>query len=223
MFQNLDYNKPYLLSVHVNQNGYLEKTYLSRHHIKTTTDEYDNYYLKVYLVDANGTEIQEGYLYFTINFMTNLNSFIGMYINPQFRNTGLASFLTATWIDLSLEDGLNLAVNKRQKKPFLLYILKKFAFEIDDISLYETRKSVIYICQKNNSLEKALFFRNPYQKEEFKNSRARKNDNYVILNSLDDDTTVLDQIILTDNYSLHKEDKDKSYRKVLDVFKRKQN
>ena len=218
MLQYMQYNIPYLHSTRFESFGYPLKIYLEKHHINNNT--HDNYYLKLYFILPNGKEILIGYLYFFLNFELHISRFIGMYINPEFRGKGLASLFIATWIDLSFQNDLtNLSINRKQRKPFFLYLLKKFSFEIDDISIYETSESVIYICKKEDSTNKTLFFKNKKQEEIFRKSHVFERDNYEIIDSLQN-VNILDRVVLNKRYNLNNQDK--SYQKCLDTFKRHQ-
>lgn len=49
------------------------------------------YFLKLYRVDNNGIYSCDGYIYFYLNELRKESSFIGLYIKPECRNSGLAN------------------------------------------------------------------------------------------------------------------------------------
>ena len=64
------------------------------------------------------------------------SEFIGIGVAPEYRDLNIGSFLIASWIDLCLNNGYDfLGANKKQRKPFLLYLLKTYGFEIFDKSI----------------------------------------------------------------------------------------
>jgi len=100
--------------------------------------------------------------------------------------------------------------NKKQRKPFLIYLLKLYGFEISDTTKYETARNTIYICKDLMSLDKCLYFKSENEARNFRNSNMLKHDNYRILNSLEEiPIEILDQVILTTPYEL--QDFNKAY------------
>ena len=106
------------------------------------------YYLRA-VTNINGVEIIQGYLYFYIDYDTKTSEFIGIKVHEKFRDLNISSLLVSLWIDLCLNNGIDfLGSNKRQRKPFLIYLLKTYGFDILDKSLYEKSKDVISICRR---------------------------------------------------------------------------
>lgn len=178
------------------------------------------YYLYLYLVGDNGDYIHQGYLYFSIDFQMNKSKFIGTYIKPEYRNTSLASFLISSWIKLCIDsDILSLVTAKRQSKPFLLHILKTFNFEIANILDYESLPNTIYICKKENDLTKFLFFKDEKQADFFKKSNALNNDNYNILDNIDENMEIIDKVLMNRFYNML--DGDFAYSKAIKTYSKR--
>ena len=147
----------------------------------------------------NGKRVQQGYIYFFLDYQTKTSDFIGIKVNPEFRNLNIASFLIASWIDLCMNNGYEaLGCIQKQRKPFPLYILKKYNFEISNLSLYDTRPDIVSICKSNNEFDrtKFLLFKSPEHEKLFINSNVSHSDNYSIIHGLDEDKMVLDRVLL---------------------------
>ena len=178
----------------------------------------NHYFLHAYLLD-NGKLCHQGYIYFYLNLKQHSSHFIGAYVDPKYRGTGLCSLLIACWLKNFMEnDFTTFATNKRQRKPFLLYQLKQFAFEIADPLKYEVNPNTIYLCQKEADLTKYLYFKNAGQAQTFKNGKIMQNDNYQILENLTPDIKVLDHILLSE--PLYLEDKEASYTRSLKIWQK---
>ena len=131
--------------------------------------------------------VMQGYLYFYLDHEQKRSDFIGIKVNPEFRDLNIGSFLVASWIDMCLNNGYDfLGVNPKQRKPFLLYLLKTYGFEILDKSLYETRPEVITICRSLDSLDKTkyLSFKDPKHEKVFVGTNSFKEDNYSIIHTM---------------------------------------
>lgn len=73
---------------------------------------------------------------------------------------------------------------------------------------------------KNTKNEKEFILKNPLQAATFKNSKILESDNYLILDSLNEDTEVLDQVLLSTSYVSR--DNNEAYKrslKMIDKFK----
>ena len=122
-----------------------------------------------------------GYIYFYLNSESKTSSYIGTYVKPEYRSLGLASLLTAYWIKICLDEGYDfLNTNKTQRKPYLLYILKKSFFEINDIEKYRLSKHTIHIC-KNNEGQRFLLFKSDEIAKMFQSGKIYQGDDYKIL------------------------------------------
>ena len=181
------------------QTGFFSGNYSEDLYLKKSIDDGSHkpkFYISVY-TRINNELRQQGYLYFYLDYETKQSNFIGIKVEPEYRNLNIASFLIATWIDLCLNNGYNLGVNEKQRKPFLLYLLKTFGFEILDTSLYETRPDVITCCRSLDYTNKAkmLLFKDPKHEENFIKTNIMKEDNYQIIHSTNG-IIRLDNIIL---------------------------
>lgn len=173
-----------------NQDLYLKKS-------KMDESNRPKFFLTVFS-KINGELVQQGYLYFFLDYETKASYFIGVKVLEEYRNLNIASFLVASWIDLCMNHGYNfLGVNEKQRKPFLLYLLKTYGFEILDKSLYQTRPDVISICRNENLLDKSkmLLFRNEKHEKTFMSTNIYKSDNYKIIHN-QSGIIVLDNVIL---------------------------
>lgn len=180
--------------------GYFSGNYNQNLYIKRSNDDGSNrpkYFLSAFTT-IDGELRQQGYLYFYLDHDTKSSFFIGIKVEEEYRNLNIGSFLVASWINLCLNNGYEfLGVHEKQRKPFLLYLLKTYGFEILDTSLYDTRPDVISIC-RNKDLErkeKLLLFRDKKHEQNFIGTNIYKTDNYKIINSLEG-TIHLDDIIL---------------------------
>lgn len=180
--------------------GYFSGNYNQDLYLKRSNDDGSNrpkYFLSAF-TNINGELRQQGYLYFYLDPDTKLSSFIGINVTEQYRNLNIGSFLVASWIDLCLNNGYDfLGVHEKQRKPFLLYLLKTYGFEILDKSLYDTRPDVISICRSTDleNRRKLLLFRDGKHEQDFMGTNVYKMDNYQIIHSLEG-TIHLDDVIL---------------------------
>lgn len=215
---NMPYDKKFLIDENssIKQRVYFEKSLFSAKNI-------DQYFIKVYKPNCNGSYLCQGYIYFYLDLLKKESNFIGLYVNPEIRNQGLGQLLISYWVSFCLDNGIyDLNTIKKQRKPFIIYLLKKFKFELQNITQYETYPNTISICRSNLTNDKYLFFKNPIQAQTFKNGSINSGDNYHILDTLTEDTEVLDQVLLSNIY-LSKED-DFAYTKsikLIDTFKNK--
>lgn len=193
---NMPYKKPLLIDENVNtkQRVFFEKTRFNEANV-------DQYFIKIFRVLPDGNYVCQGYIYFYLDFLNRSSNFIGLYTNPLFRNEGLGQLLISYWVTLCLDNGIyKLDTIQKQRKPFIIYLLKKFKFDLHNIQTYETSPNTISICQTPIIDAKCLHFKNPRQAETFRKGKINAGDNYFILDSLDEDTTVLDQVLLSTPY-----------------------
>ena len=213
MLNNLDVNDKILYG-----KGFFSGDYNQELYIKRSIDDGINnekYYICAYS-NINGELVQQGYLYFYLDKKNGISDFIGVGVDPKYRNLNIASFLVASWIDLCLNNGYDfLGANKKQRKPFLLYLLKTYGFEVFDKSLYQSRNDVITICRsidvKNN--DKILLFKDKKIEKTFKETNIFKTDNYKIVDSKENIITLDDVIIPFQNMS-----KSNVYYELIDRF-----
>ncbi len=154
------------------------------------------FYISVF-TKVNGELKMQGYLYFYLDFENKQSNFIGIMVNKEYRNLNIASFLVANWIDLCMNNNYKLGVNDKQRKPFLLYLLKSYGFEILDTSLYETRPDVITVCRSLDFSDKRkmLLFKDSMHENNFIKTNIFKEDNYEIIHS-NEGIIMLDNVIL---------------------------
>lgn len=210
--KNIPYSKCILIDdnyfyENINQKIFLEKSL-------NTNDNRDQYFLKLYLHLPNGDFICQGYIYFYIKFDTKESHFIGTYIKPEFRNKGLASLLLSNWMQLLFENDIyKLSTSKKQRKPFLLYLLKTYSFEIANISKYDISQWTIDICRSEKDNKKYLMFKDLTHKKYFLESLINLNDNYIVIDELTEDIKKLDSVLLSNPY--HLQNSDYAYTKSL--------
>ena len=188
--------------------------------------EDNKYYINVYS-RINGQLVRQGYIYFYLDHAMKSSNFIGINVNEEYRNLNIGSLLVASWIDLCLNNGYDfLGTNKKQRKPFLLYLLKTYGFEIFNKSLYESRDDVITICKSSNVEDnsKILFFKDVKHEICFKGTNVYKTDNYQIIHDKTNFITLDDIIMPLQNMS--KDDiryyllnVDKANEKVLKIMR----
>lgn len=175
----------------------------------------DHFFLKSFIRLGTGV-ICQGYIYFYLNEAKRSSDFIGVFVKPEYRNKRIASLLVANWIDFCINNGYNfLGTNERQRKPFLLYLLKTYGFEILDLESYMTNKNVIHICRKDNDPTKYLLFKNKKQEATFMNGKIAKADNYQVISQLGHNITYLDSVILSRLYMMQDGFKAKEKSKLV--------
>ena len=157
--------------------------------------------IKLYIIattNINGNLVQQGYLYFYLDPENKLSDFIGVGVGEEYRNLNIGSLLVASWIDICLNNGYDfLGANKKQRKPFLLYLLKTYGFEIFDKSLYAWRDDVISICRSLDvqDTRKLLIFKYLSHENRFIKTNIYKSDDYGIVHD-EKGIVVLDKVIL---------------------------
>ena len=116
----------------------------------------------------------------------------------KFRDLNIGSLLVSSWIDICLNSGYDfLGVHEKQRKPFLLYLLKTYGFDVLDQSLYNTRRDVISICRSKDfdDKRKLLLFRDSKHEKAFEGMKLTKTDNYEIIHDIGD-FLYLDDVIM---------------------------
>lgn len=211
----LDYNRPLLYEV-FDFNGQEQRVYFSKSFFKDKNT--DQYFLKLYLNNSNGSLHCQGYIYFYLDETMGASQFIGAYIKPEYRNNGFCSLLMALWLKFCLDYGFeNIETTSQQRKPFLIYSLKRFEFEVQNFSLYQTHPNTITICRKESDSHKYLYFKSNTQRDSFNTGKVMHADNYRIVDSLDEVTPV-DEILLSHIYQM--QDASKTYTKTLSIYSR---
>lgn len=195
LIESLDEKRKVLYSDSYFSGDYNQEMYLKRAVDDTTN--MPKYYLSVW-TNINGQLVQQGYLYFYLDFKNKASFFIGVKVEEAYRNLKIGSFLVASWINLCLNNGYDfLGTNKKQRKPFLIYLLKTYGFEILDKTLYATRSEVIDICRSidPNHKSKLLMFKDKKHENAFIRTNVYKSDNYEIIHSSNGVIT-LDRVLL---------------------------
>ena len=224
-FQNLEINKKYLIN-----NSFFCGDYNQELYLKKSIDDGSHkpkFYITIYAKISNQS-IMQGYLYFYLDYYTKTSSFIGLKVLSEYRNANMGSFLIASYINLCMNNGYEiLNINPKQRKPFILYLLKTYGYEVNNLNLYEERNDVISICRRNesNDLTKLLLFKDLKHELSFMSTNAYKFDNYQIIHNKDN-IIILDRIIMPlqnaslnpINYELI--DKEKAFNKTNIVLSR---
>lgn len=181
------------------------------------TDLYDRYYLRANM-RGNDHRIQnQGFLYFYLDPLRKQSKFIGVGVSEEHRNHGIASLLISSWLMLSLEEGFSkISTTAKQRKPFPLYILKKYEFELDNPNKYQTSPKAVSICKKENDNQKYIMFQNKQEEIRFQNSNIMKTDNYCIA-SKGENVQIIDQVVLETPYYL--QNNERAYQKSLQVYR----
>ena len=139
--ENLETGDKFLYS-----DKYFSGDYNQELYIKRSEDDGSNkpkYFINAYS-NINGEIVRQGYIYFYLDEKTKTSSFIGVKVEDAYRDLNIGSFLIASWINLCLNNGYDfLGVNQKQRKPFLLYLLKTYGFE-DYISIDKLRNKEIF-------------------------------------------------------------------------------
>ncbi len=180
---------------------YFSGDYNHEIYIKKAIDDGSNkpkFYIRVY-TRINGELVPQGYIYFYLDYINRTSDFIGIKVLPEFRNLNIASLLISCWIDLCLSNGYKfIGVNHKQRKPFLIYLLKTYGFDIKNKDLYDTRSDVITICKSVDpeDYRKLLLFKDRKHESDFIKTNIYKTDNYEIIHKIEDDMYLLDRIIL---------------------------
>lgn len=221
-FEQLDTSVKYMYSTEYFSGDYNHNIYIMR--AKEDDSRKPKFYIRA-TSNINGEEVIQGYMYFYLDYENKTSDFIGIKVHEQYRNLNISSLLISIWIDLCLNNGIDfLGSNKKQRKPFLIFLLKKFGFEIFDKNLYRTSKDVISICRKDDDRSKLLLFRDAKHERDFRESKIYHEDNYKILTSLDgvdhlDDIVMPLQGFRRKNISYDLIDYDKADVKVKRILK----
>lgn len=223
--ESMEVGKNYLYSGGLFSAGYNQELYLKK--AKDDGSHKNKYYI-IAATHSCGKIIEQGYLYFYLDFDTKSSDFIGTKVFENFRNLNIGSLLVASWIDFCFKYNFNfLGMNKTQRKPFLIYLLKTYGFDVLDHTLYETRSDIISLGRSHNPLDKTkyLLFKDKLHKDNFAKTNIFKSDNYEIIDT-PRNIIMIDKVIvpLQDrsknpvNYKLI--DEDLALKKALNVISR---
>lgn len=216
LIEKLPFNKEILYEDNYQYQDWRQKLYFQKSILKG--NQKTQYFLKSYIIH-NGILVCQGYIYFYLDSALKTSDFIGLYIKPEYRNSGLSSFLVSSWIQFCLNNHYEfLGTNKSQRKPFLLYLLKKYGFEILKNHIYDTSNNVIHICRENDNPIKYLFFENKKQEENFIRGKIYKEDNYQLISEISKNIYDLGKVILSEIYNM--DDVSKANKKSSLVLKK---
>lgn len=192
---------------------YVQKSYCE-------TSKRNNYHFLLY-TDKDGEQVCQGYIYFNLNDQYNMSKFIGMYVKPEYRNKSYASLLISTWLDFCLNNGYEVInTQPKQKKPFMIYLLKTYGFELLKKSAYDTNPRTIDIIRVDNDPTKYLHFRTDKVKDAFIQSKIAQEDNYSIIDTPDDTHQIIDQVLPLISYKLDDSDRQIAEQKAVKVLSR---
>ncbi len=213
VLNNIPYKENIILNNNLKYHDFHQQITLTKYFCNS--DLNDRYYLRLN-INNNGELINQGYLYFYLDSKSLDSKFIGIGVNPEYRNSGVASLLIANWIQFCFDEGFfNLQTIRKQRKPFLLYLLKKFCFDLNNLNKYYTSSKTVHICRKEGSSNKYLIFANKHEEERFSRSNVMKKDNYKIINSTDENINILDSVVLYEPYYL--QNNKQAYQKSLQI------
>lgn len=102
-------------------------------------------------------------------------------------------------------DIVNLKTNKKQKKPLLIYLLKCFAFEINNPLDYDISSDTISICKCIDGAYR-LFFKDSVKRDKFMNSAIFFDGGYEILMELSCEDKIVERILLSRTYFSNDDD-----------------
>lgn len=143
-----------------------------------------NFYINCYLLEEERV-FKLGYIYFNLDFDRRSSGYIGTMVYDKYRGMGISTLLTSAWIQICFDNGIeNLYTFANQRKPFLLYVLKKFAFEPSIITAYSDVPKV-YILKRENDLSKICFFQNAELGKKFSLSSIFREDSYILMDGDD--------------------------------------
>ena len=201
ILSKLDYGTSIILDIIPIDNNHKLYIKLEKSYHEATNNDY--YYIKLFIVNDSLYK-SIGYMYFYLNPTCegiSTSTYIGTYINPEYRSYGLATILLSSWISLTRENNCDtLTTIKKQRKPFLLYLLKKYGFEIPDTNEYLSATDKIYICARPNIPTKYLLFQSLQQRLDFMYDSIYRHDNYEIIPTYPEnkpwDLSILDTVLL---------------------------
>lgn len=216
--RKLDYSKPTLIDMTDTHKLFIEKTFFKA--LNT-----DQYFIKLYKRSDprhNGNDINQGYMYFAVDYDEKQSHFIGTYIKPEYRGNGYSSLLVSKWIQVCFENGItDLTTISKQRKPFILYLLKCFTFELNNPSCYQTYGNNIYVCRNSQDKDKSkkyLVFQNKEQETRFIRSPIAKEDSYHVLPGIEPHIILLDTVLLNNPYDL--QDENEAYQRSMKRYDR---
>ncbi len=210
LIENMPYKKSFIVKDNLDFQMEKQTIFITKYFCNT--DICDRYYLR-----ANANGVDQGYLYFYLNPDNMQSKFIGLETYEEYRNRGIASLLISTWIQFCLdEEFINLQTISKQRKPFVLHLLKKYAFELKNLSSYQKANKIVHICKRGNDSSKCIMFENKHEENYFRRSNIMKNDNYIIVGKDEENIEILDSVVLGTPYFLS--EPEIAYQKSLQIY-----
>ena len=169
--------------------------------VKTRDVDVDKYDIRlIRLSKGNRKPLVVGNMYFSCDLDKKESYFYGVMVRSSYRNKGISNYLISRWIEICLQNGIeNLYTIRKQRKPILLYSLKKLSFELEDQSLYNQGHNII-VCKDNTTGEKVFYFEDKLDEEVFISSAIYMRTPHKIIPEISSGYSVLDRIILSEPY-----------------------
>lgn len=170
--------------------------------VKTRDVNIDKYDIKLLrLPRGNRNPLVVGNMYFNYDPNKKESAFYGVIVKSSLRGKGISNYLISRWIEICLQNGVeSLCTIDKQRKPILLYSLKKMSFELKDTSLYEQGHNIV-ICKDGISGKKVFYFENDLDEEIFSSSAINKETPHIIISKISDRYSVIDKVVLSEPYS----------------------
>jgi hypothetical protein len=139
-----------------------------------------------------------GYVYYTSNEKKSESSFMGVEVIKDNRDMSLSNALFEIYFRICEENNVEILKTKNQRKPFTIYLLKKWGYE------YHRDVSHIDILPKTNN-KLRIRFNNDEQRNRFMNTRLYRSGQYeIVQNSVEE---AIETVILNRGYSLTNKDR----------------
>lgn len=141
-----------------------------------------------------------GYMFFSYDEKESKSVFYGGKTASRVRNKGILNYLLSRWIEVCVANSIeNLYTISKQRKPILIYSLKKLSFELNDKKLYETGHNII-ICKNVFNGEKALYFENLEDRCLFEKSTINRETKHLIIPDMRSNFERITSIVLEKPY-----------------------
>lgn len=169
--------------------------------VKTRDVDIDKYDIRlIRLSRGNRKPLVVGNMYFSCDLDKKESYFYGVMVRSSYRNKGISNYLISRWIEICLQNDIeNLYTIRKQRKPILLYSLKKLSFELEDQSLYNQGHNII-VCKDNTTGEKAFYFEDGLDEDIFTSSTINIETPHKIIPEIDSRYSVLDEVVLGHSY-----------------------
>ncbi len=169
--------------------------------IKSRDGNTDKYNIKlIRLKMGNNKNVEIGDIYFTYDKERKSSAFYGVRVRSSFRNRGISNYMISRWIEVCMQNDIEKFYTiDRQRKPILIYQLKKISFELEDTSLYNNGHNII-VCKDNISGQKVFFFENDDDRETFANSTINNETHHIIIPEITDEYSPVDRMVLENPY-----------------------